>query len=124
MFADCLDLEEVPEDLLPATAMVKGAYAQMFQGCKNLKNMPELPAKTLAEGCYQKMFKDCEDLDIVPKLMADRLEKDCYREMFYGCGKINSIECSFDNWNDYHATDLWLSNTKDCTIFIQDKKLN
>ena len=149
MFADCEDLElignvkigdtvndvevtasniddinkNIIDNLLPASKMVQGCYEGMFAGCKNLRNMPTLPAKKLAKSCYQKMFKDCEDLDVVPFLKADKLENDCYREMFYGCTKLNSIKCSFDDWNDYHATDLWLVNTKDCTIFIQDPKL-
>lgn len=116
--------KNIIDNLLPALKMAPGCYAGMFQGCKNLRNMPNLPANKLAKSCYQKMFKDCEDLDVVPFLKADKLENDCYREMFYGCIKLNSIECSFDDWNDYHATDLWLVNTKDCTIFIQDPKLD
>lgn len=133
MFAGCKELFTIPKDLLSAAndKLEKGCYKEMFDGCTNLigcsntneNNLIDLPAKKLANNCYQAMFRGCENLDVLPVLTAKALEKDCYREMFYNCYKINSIEVKFDNWSNKHATDLWLSNTKNCTIFIKNNVL-
>ena len=61
MFQYCESLIKVPS-ILPATILTDWCYNNMFDGCKNLVNAPELPAETLADNCYWRMFNDCTNL--------------------------------------------------------------
>ena len=85
MFDGCADLREAPE--LPATIMKPTCYGFMFSKCTSLEVAPELPATSLAggAGCYSNMFNGCTMLREVPELPATTLISNCYVSMFQGC---------------------------------------
>lgn len=82
-------IKDASDLLLPATTLAAACYKEMFSGCSNLSNAPELPATTLAESCYNGMFKACiYSLVTAPKLPATTLAGYCYDNMFSGCSKL------------------------------------
>lgn len=96
MFENCINIETVPVDLLPATNLSDCAYCYhaMFCNCDALSNVPELPAETLSEQCYESMFKGCENLESVPLdlLPATNLTgcDQCYYFMFANCDNLSN----------------------------------
>lgn len=94
MFCGCTNLTEAPE--LPATTLASNCYWYMFNGCTSLTTAPELPATTLASNCYNSMFGDCINLTKAPALPATTLAPQCYVYMFYRCKslKISSTQSS------------------------------
>lgn len=87
MFNGC-DISTAPT--LPAPAMVKGCYSQMFYRCNNMTTAPELPATTLAEDCYRQMFYECSNLTTTSELPATVLADGCYEDMFYKCTNLTA----------------------------------
>lgn len=88
MFEDCKSLTTAPE--LPATILTGSCYCGMFQGCNSLTTVPELPATTLADSCYYAMFCFCSGLTVVPELPATTLASFCYYYMFNGCTSLTT----------------------------------
>lgn len=86
MFYGCTNLTQAPE--LPATTLANFCYSHMFDGCTGLTQAPELPATTLASYCYSNMFYGCTGLTQAPELPATALAGSCYRYMFDGCTNI------------------------------------
>lgn len=83
MFAYCGRLTSAPD--LPARYLSPNCYDEMFMGCNNLKKAPNLSALLLASYCYKEMFKGCSSLEEAPALPATRLVNNCYNYMFNGC---------------------------------------
>ena len=88
LFANCKQLYDARNLILPATALTSDCYSYMFEGCANLVSPPKLPATALAAYCYQWMFKDCTSLENAPELPATETENYCYWYMFQGCSKL------------------------------------
>lgn len=88
LFYGADNLTHVSKDFLPATSLAKSCYEQMFLGCDNLVNYPELPATTLAEDCYASMLRECTSLTTAPELPATELSEYCYNCMFYNCTSL------------------------------------
>ena len=90
LFSGCTGLIAAENLVLPATALTRGCYQYMFQGCTSLTTAPELPATTLTEECYNYMFNGCTSLTTAPELPATTLSGSCYDSMFYGCTSLTS----------------------------------
>lgn len=89
MFRGCTDLTDAPQ--LPATSLGSMCYQGMFSGCTSLVNAPrQLPATTLETSCYNSMFNGCTSLTTVPALPATTLASSCYRAMFAGCTSLQT----------------------------------
>ena len=86
MFKGCTNLTQAPE--LSATTLNDYCYISMFEDCTSLNQAPELPAITLANTCYYAMFKNCTSLIKAPDLPATTLSEYCYDSMFYGCTSL------------------------------------
>ena len=86
MFRGCTNLTQAPE--LSATTLAGYCYVTMFQNCINLNTAPELPATTLANYCYNAMFYGCTSLIAAPELPATILANSCYKSMFYNCTSL------------------------------------
>ena len=92
MFASCGNLTSIPEGLLPATTLAPYCYSHMFDSCR-LKNIPRyiLPATNLANNCYEYMFANNSYITYTPGLPAENLADDCYKYMFQLCDKLSSV---------------------------------
>ena len=77
LFAGNSGLTDASLLLLPATALTKGCYYKMFDGCTSLTKAPELPAETLKEKCYSEMFSFCGSLNYIKCLATDISATDC-----------------------------------------------
>lgn len=89
IFRGCENLVEAPD--LPATVLYKDCYRNLFRDCTNLTKAPDLPAATLASGCYSGMFYGCSSLVTAPNLPAAVLEEYCYEEMFALCTSLKVV---------------------------------
>ena len=96
--------------ILPALELASSCYRQMFSGCAQLVDAPELPATTLAESCYNSMFYGCSSLQIAPELPALTLQKWSYSQMFQNCSQLNYIKCL--------ATNLGTEGTKNWVVSV------
>lgn len=88
LFSGCSDLTQAPE--LPATTLETYCYQYMFSGCRKLTEAPKLPATTLADGCYYSMFSGTGIVS-TPQLPASTLCDRCYEGMFYNCYDLVSV---------------------------------
>ena len=86
MFNGCTNLTQAPE--LPATQLNEYCYTSMFEDCTSLNQAPELPATTLTNKCYSYMFYGCTSLVQAPELPATQLTEYCYYDMFNGCTNL------------------------------------
>jgi hypothetical protein len=86
MFYGCTNLVNAPE--LPVLSIHTYCYYNMFKGCSNLAIAPKLPAKSLNTYCYYGMFENCTSLVKAPELPATTLASYCYTNMFYGCTSL------------------------------------
>lgn len=94
--------------LLPATALTRGCYMLMFDGCQNLTSAPELPATTLAEECYMDMFRECLALQRGPDLPAPVLAASCYYGLFWTSG-VRNVKCLATDISATDCTTYWLN---------------
>ena len=133
LFENCHSLTNAP--VLPATALVKNCYLQMFKGtaitkapklpatklapycyknlfenCQSLTSAPALPATTMATGCYQGMFNSCKHLTTAPTLPAKKLATYSYRYMFSSCSKLNSVTSYANDISATECTHWWLES--------------
>lgn len=71
LFCNMSKLKDATDLILPAENVVSSCYRNMFMGCSNLENAPELPAATLAPSCYYQMFESCARLQKVTMLATN-----------------------------------------------------
>ena len=88
MFAGCTNLVNTPE--LPATSMGDTSCGRMFEGCTSLTTTAKLPATALAIDCYYYMFNGCTSLITAPELPATTLTTGCYQNMFSNCTSLTT----------------------------------
>ena len=121
MFCGCEELTRAPK--LPATTLSTECYYQMFHGCRSLTIAPDLPATTLAESCYAGMFMNCTNLRTAPELPAISLAKSCYENMFVSCISLNKSPylpaLKLEQASYYHMF-YGCSNLNDVTIMATD----
>lgn len=108
MFNGCTNLRNAPD--LPAMELTNDCYRAMFYGCTSLKEAPELPATTLAINSYRSMFYQCTSLRIAPTLPATTLVIGCYYQMFSNCNSLFSVKIAYTgNFADIeNAFTTWL----------------
>lgn len=122
MFADCINLENIP--MLTANTLAQKCYKEMFQGCISLTGAITMKEKVLKPYCYQKMFEGCEWIASADLSQAEEISLGCFRDMFYGCTNLTDITIRFDNWKSFKSTDLWLTNTAYFGNFTKPQKLS
>lgn len=66
-----------PKTFLPYTKLGYWCYDNMFFGCINLTNAPELPAEILVDGCYNDMFYRCHKINYIKMLATDISADSC-----------------------------------------------
>ena len=88
LFKNCTNIISVEKGFLPATTLSSYCYYQMFYGCSNLINAPDLPALTAQNRCYYEMFYNCISLSVAPALPATTLNTGCYDGMFMKCSSL------------------------------------
>ena len=88
MFYGATGLTSAKNLILPAMTLTSKAYYQMFRGCINMTEAPELPATSLASQCYDTMFGECMSLTVAPNLPATTLAEKCYNWMFEWCSGL------------------------------------
>lgn len=89
MFYGCSLLTATPK--LPATTLADYCYFHMFSNCTSLLTVQELPATALTDYCYYYMFSDCTSLSTAPELPATNLANYCYSSMFRNCRGLTAI---------------------------------
>lgn len=86
---DYLDMHPLKRLKLPASAVGRSAYGQLFSFCSSLSTAPELPATSLGAYCYKNMFDHCISLVTIPeRLPATELADGCYEAMFINCDML------------------------------------
>ena len=81
-------------------------FANLFENCAGLTEMPDLNATELKAYCYKDMFRGCTSLTSTSMLPAITLEEGSYEGMFYDCGNLSEVSVSFSDWAD--GTTDWL----------------
>ena len=81
-------IRKVSKNFLPAMALSNNCYSNMFRGCSNLTEAPDLPALTLTSYAYYMMFYGCESLTDAPNILATTLGYQCCYYMFANCGEL------------------------------------
>ncbi len=81
-------------------------FANLFENCAGLTEMPYLIAMELKAYCYKDMFRGCTSLRSTTELPATTLEEGSYEEMFYDCENLSEVAVSFSDWTD--GTKDWL----------------
>lgn len=84
LFENCINIESVSSNFLPATTLIPDCYSHMFYGCTSLTTAPELPATTLKHSCYQNMFQGCTKLNYIKMLATDISANYCLSGWVYG----------------------------------------
>ena len=90
MFYGCSNMTDAPQ--LSATTLAAYCYQNMFSYCTSLTAAPVLPATTLADYCYYAMFSYCTSLATAPQLPVTTLTEGCYQSMFQGCTALVNVQ--------------------------------
>ena len=120
MFKGCTNLEQAPEML--ATQLAASCYKGMFEDCKTLTRLPELPATTMQPYCYEEMFKGCTALTEAPALPATTLANYCYQSMFESCSALTKAP-ELPAVSLYNARSCYSSMFRYCKALSQSPQL-
>ena len=98
----------------------------LFSGCTTLVSAKNLllPSADLIENCYANMFYGCTNLEDAPELPAQKLVANCYKQMFYGCSKLNRIKCLATDRSASGCVQNWTSGVSTSGTFIKDASAN
>ena len=135
LFIDCSGLTSVKHLVLPATALTQNAYNQMFRGCTNLIDSPELPATKIANWCYKGMFSGCTSLTNAPVLYdvdfgpaGSASPQGAFEDMFKGCSSLNNIKCYISNKTTYPDNEFifgfWVNGVSPTGTFTKAEGVN
>lgn len=135
LFIDCSGLTSVKHLVLPATALTQNAYNQMFRGCTNLIDSPELPATEIANWCYKGMFSGCTSLTNAPVLYdvdfgpaGSASPQGAFEDMFKGCSSLNNIKCYISNKTTYPDNEFifgfWVNGVSPTGTFTKAEGVN
>lgn len=120
LFANNSGLTDASLLLLPATALTKECYREMFFECTSLQGVPSLlPATTLTDFCYAYMFNGCTSLTTAPVLPATTLAKNCYTGMFWDCSSLNYIKCLATDISAISCTSSWVIGVASTGTFVK-----
>lgn len=78
-----------------------------------------LPATALTKSCYMDMFMNCVNLVYAPELNANTLVEKCYNSMFWGCSKINYVKCLATDISADWCTENWLYRASNTGTFVK-----
>lgn len=111
LFMDCVGIQNVSANFLPATTLCTSCYQRMFYGCTSLVNAPELPATTLEYYCYQEMFYGCSKLDYIKMLATDISAPYCLAHWVNGVSPtgtfIKNPEATWEVYGDNGIPNGW-----------------
>ena len=85
MFKDCSNLVTIGSNLITSEATT---MRNMFNGCKKLKNIPDLNTDKVTSMYY--MFQDCKAMEVVPNLSSTARVTSMYG-MFMGCESLTTV---------------------------------
>jgi len=105
---------------LPATTLSDNCYADLFYGCTNLTNAPELPALNLTIYCYSQMFVKCSSLVTAPDLPAINLGDCSYHWMFYNCTSLKYVKAMFITTPSTSYTSNWMNGVLPGGTFVKN----
>jgi hypothetical protein len=88
LFYNNTNIRNVSKTFLPAMALSNNCYSNMFRGCSNLIEAPDLPALTLSSYAYYLMFYGCSSMTDSPNIMATTLAYQCCYYMFGNCSSL------------------------------------
>lgn len=124
LFANNSGLTDASLLLLPATAITKECYREMFFKCTSLQGVPSLlPATTLTDFCYAYMFNGCTSLTTAPVLPATTLAKNCYTGMFWDCSSLNYIKCLATDISAISCTSSWVIGVASTGTFVKPSSM-
>lgn len=105
--------------ILPATALTRSCYYEMFKSNYALTSAPVLPATTLADSCYQSMFDGCVVLTTAPEILVTNNSGVffAFNEMFSNCEKLTYVKCLINTpTNNCYS---WLRNVPATGTFVK-----
>ena len=123
LFRNCTTLQSAENLILPATALGRACYNNMFYDCTSLTVAPELPATTLGIYCYSSMFYGCTSLTVAPELPATKLASNCYYFMFTGCSKLNYIKMLATNIIASNCLYYWVNGVASSGTLVKHKDM-
>ena len=110
MFRGCSNMTEAPD--LPALTLTSYAYYMMFYGCSALTDAPNIMATTLGYQCCYYMFANCSALINGPDLFAETLTSYCYYYMFSGCQNLYKIKMLAINISASGCMTKWMQKVE------------
>jgi len=125
MFDHCNGLVTPPQKIGDSAMTFNGDYcfSDMFSNCTSMTTAPELPATTLGLQCYWYMMQGCTSLTTSPTLPAATVPKQAYSGMFNGCSNLNSITCLATSLGS-NATQNWVSNVASSGTFTKNSSMS
>lgn len=117
MYNGCTSLVTAPYIALTST---KGnAFDGMFQGCTSLTTVQSKLLITTPQGQMCKnMFNGCSNLENTPELLSDNPPSYCYQNMFRSCAKVDYIKMLAQTLNT-NATGDWVRGVASTGIFVK-----
>lgn len=126
MFRGCANMIDVPN--LPAIELTSNCYYAMFRGCTSIVKTQKLPAKYLSAGCYAAMFMDCTSLVSTYDLPGEIIYEGSYANMFRNCSSLKiapKMEATqLDKTSSYYACQYMFSGCTSLTTAYVPKITN
>lgn len=99
MFQNCISLTTLPDDYFDDITYVgQNGLQEMFNGCTNLINVPNLPnVNEIGSYAYYRMFKGCTNLSNVGGICSWYASSYALKEMFQDCINLEYINGIFIN---------------------------
>lgn len=121
LFYGCSNLEVAPKTL--PNELFESCFSFMFEYCSKLTSVPldYLPVTTLAPYCYEEMFSGCTNLVQAPELPATTLTQSCYSQMFNQCSKLNRIKMMATDISATSCLNYWVSGVATTGTFVKNK---
>lgn len=101
--------------VLPSKNLSPYCYQNMFEGCKNLVEVPELPAETLQDYCYSYMFSGCTKLTKTGQTSWSNTANGCCECMFMGCTGLTEISTLIFSDNVNLTSECYWGMFSNCT---------
>lgn len=111
-------------ELILASNVTERCYEQMFEGCSELTEPPQLPCTTVATGCYFGMFNKCKKMVDAPILPSETLAGVCYYNLFRDCTTIRYIVMLATDISASQCMSAWVNGTTDTSDFVFVKHID
>lgn len=116
MFSNCKQLIHSPIKSFP-TQIWQYCYSNLFKGCTNLIDCPELPAEILAVMCYSAMLMNTK-VTWVKMLATDISASNCLNNFMYGVSDVSTS--IFVKHIDATWTSTWYQIPTNWTVIYYD----